>query len=532
MRAGGFGKPCAERHCLVPRHANGRLFRPVDIEAAHPELHGEAGLHAAVMGGIEPRELGIGDFTGAHPKRLINGDHRGGAFIGKAVCLSHDKGPGRYENKVQPDSIAQLHASARLTQALLTFLGLFLRERPIRAIQFRLGRLGQGRGHHGDNRFRRRDGDGFRVGVHGRIPPEQFAAAPCRIFYPLFSGDLGPGAMKGGIEINPGDDAVPGRLIQFHVVMSLAEQLHQFRGVRMEFHGCQQVIVALQSRSAHEAVQLRIGHGEMTRIPAAVVKDARVIGNVGAVFQVGYFAAIGACFAIVAASAMFVQHGLQLAVIVITPVRAEPGGNLRGAPANRDAGVCRRRRILALMASRAGNRFAPHPRKPAAHQLQRLALPVKGLNRNRGIRGHTEISGTVFLHRHDAQNDPHVPRPFHAHHGLGTAHVGIQKMVGKQAQRLDRAPGDIAQPVAPVHIGKIHQGIIPVRVHDVGNHRGYGRLLKGNRFEQGVAGFFPQQEHVVKNIHEINPPQGFRRRLAGDEEVVVTEGIGVQELGP
>jgi len=105
-------------------------------------------------------------------------------------------------------------------------------------------------------------------------------------------------------------------------------------------------------------------------------------------------------------------------------------------------------------------------------------------------------------------------------------------MIGEDPQRLDRAPRYPLEPVAGVDIGQIDDRVLAGQVHLIGDGRRHPRLAQGGGLQQGIARQLLHQHEIVEHVDQVNPPQRLRRRLARNEEVLVAQGIGVEELRP
>ncbi|OQB37690.1 MAG: hypothetical protein BWY09_01545 [Candidatus Hydrogenedentes bacterium ADurb.Bin179] len=64
--------------------------------------------------------------------------------------------------------------------------------------------------------------------------------------------------MEGRVQIHPYGQAITGLRIHPDVVVSLAQQLSQFRRVEMKIHGRQHVQVTFDAGTAHETLQRRV----------------------------------------------------------------------------------------------------------------------------------------------------------------------------------------------------------------------------------------------------------------------------------
>ncbi len=154
------------------------------------------------------------------------------------------------------------------------------------------------------------------------------------------------------------------------------------------------------------------------------------------------------------------------------------------------------------------------------------------LDRDGRIGRHTEHCRAVLFDRHRPQNALDVPRAFHTHHALRPAHPRVQVMVTDQAQPLDRPARNPLQTTPGIDVGQEVHRVLAAQVHLVGNHRRERRLAQRDGLQQGLPGQFLQQQHAVEHIHQVNPPERLRRLLGRHQEVLLAQGIGMQELGP
>ena len=71
--------------------------------------------------------------------------------------------------------------------------------------------------------------------------------------------DVAPGAVAGTVQVDPGDQPVPGFAIQLDAVMPLLQHLNQFAGVGMILAGPQQRDAVLDVHAADERDQCLVG---------------------------------------------------------------------------------------------------------------------------------------------------------------------------------------------------------------------------------------------------------------------------------
>ena len=84
---------------------------------------------------------------------------------------------------------------------------------------------------------------------------------------------LTPGAVIGAVQIDPGDQPVPGFGVELDVVMPLLEHLHKLRGVGVELHRLEHVVIAFDAGAAYVAVQLGVADG---KFPGMAVIQLRI----------------------------------------------------------------------------------------------------------------------------------------------------------------------------------------------------------------------------------------------------------------
>ena len=99
----------------------------------------------------------------------------------------------------------------------------------------------------------------------GEVTMQQAAASFSPLALPArINPRFRPRSMVGGIEVDPGDQPIPGFRVELHTVVSFLEHLHQLGRIRVELHGHEQVHIAFNSRSAHEFRQFEIADREET----------------------------------------------------------------------------------------------------------------------------------------------------------------------------------------------------------------------------------------------------------------------------
>ena len=162
-----------------------------------------------------------------------------------------------------------------------------------------------------------------------------------------------------------------------------------------------------------------------------------------------------------------------------------------------------------------------------------LALGVQRLHGDGRVGRHGEVGRAVLGHGHGAQHAPHVPRAVHAHVVLDARRAVVVEVVGEEPELLDRAARDAPEPArrrrcpagrrSPSRLARLTRSGIDRRAR---------RLPHRDGLEQHAALFLAEQEHVVEHVDQVDAPPRLRRRLAGDEEVLVAQRIGVEELRP
>ncbi len=115
---------------------------------------------------------------------------------------------------------------------------------------------------------------------------------------------------------------------------------------------------------------------------------------------------------------------------------------------------------------------------------------------------------------------------------LVAAHVRVGVVQLVDAQVLDRAARHAGQARALVDVAHVDLGVVARQVDAVGDHR---RLLggaEGDRLEQGVARQLGEQRDVVEDVDQVDAPRVGGARLAGDQEVLLAQRVGVEEARP
>ena len=466
------------------------------------------GLDPAVVQRVEAGELRIGDLEPAHPERPIYPHSSKPAGIGGSVGVAHDEFAGGDSHKLEARAIGDLHLAGCPAQFGLAATGLVRCHGPAGAC-WTLCR--DGRRCRREDRFglRRRDPHGFFVHLHTRVTKHQLPPALGLVVRAFLAHCLGPRAVIRGIEVDPRHQPIPRLLVKLHSVMALGQHLHKFRGVGLELHGTEHVDIALDSRPAHIAGQLRIGHGEMPAVGAAVTRVLRAPSLQRDASQVRHGVRVEslARLGTVTAGAVAVQHRLDLAGKREPPHRAAPRRYV-GRLAPQGQGVVQRRGIsAALVATHARDDLAGHAHEPAPHDLHRLAAFVQRLNRDRRVGRHAEQGRAILLDRHGAQHALDVPRPVGPDDAQQASHAVVAEVVSKQPQLFDLAFGDIPQPAALVDVGQVYQRVLAGRVDLGGDHRRAGRGLERDRFEHRHARLDRDEREVVERVDQVEPPR-------------------------
>ena len=151
------------------------------------------------------------------------------------------------------------------------------------------------------------------------------------------------------VEIDPGDQPIPGLLVELHVVMALLQQLNEFAGVGVKLHRRKEMEVAFEASDADQSSQ-----GDVTGFEdAAVLSDELLFGHAANDARLWIAApedivhplvgpkihdrlAVMRPGAVVAAHAVFIKHGLDLALETEAAGRAVPGLDLARRAGRRD----------------------------------------------------------------------------------------------------------------------------------------------------------------------------------------------------
>ena len=188
-------------------------------------------------------------------------------------------------------------------------------------------------------------------------------------------------------------------------------------------------------------------------------------------------------------------------------------------------------RILRIVAAHAGEPLARHGRVPASHELQGLAFGIERLHGDGRVGGNLETRRAVGLDRHRAEDAMHVPGAVDADMDM-SAHARISEVRLVEPQLLDRAARHALQPRPAVNVGQKTVASFFARSMRSGIAGGRATFRSGIGFEEDVALLFLNERHVVEHIDEVNAPFRLRRRLAGCQEVLVAQRIGMQEPRP
>ncbi len=234
----------------------------------------ERGLNATVVLWIELGVLLIGNFRNAHPKRSFDANSLERSLVVFPVQTAHDELTGGDEHHVQDHTVAQIdRLPPGSSRSLLPAAGFPGIKRPTGGREG-LWRLGRGRGwvrnqrlagnRHGGRgvaRGRARVGNSFGVVIDVPVQLEQFATAVA--LDPGISHVFTPGTVIRAVQVDPGNQPVPGLGVQLHLVVSLRKHLDQLRGIGVELHGLEQVVIAFDSRTSDVAVQFGVADREL-----------------------------------------------------------------------------------------------------------------------------------------------------------------------------------------------------------------------------------------------------------------------------
>jgi hypothetical protein len=92
-------------------------------------------------------------------------------------------------------------------------------------------------------------------------------------------GDFAPSPVTRAVQIDPGDQPVPGLVVQFHCVMPLLQHLDQFAGVGIVLARPQQVRIVLDVHAADVRDQGFVGGRVMGAPPAVRGRHAAAFGK-------------------------------------------------------------------------------------------------------------------------------------------------------------------------------------------------------------------------------------------------------------
>ena len=512
--AAGLGRePRAEGLGGVEGDADGREVGAVDEVAASDLVLVVHVVNTVLEGGVELLHHCHRGLGGGHIEGLGDGGDVGGGFGVALGVRAHHEGAGGDAHGGDDLAAAEVELNL-LARALL---GLTV-EGPALQGDFGLLDARTGGALEGDRAglVGVDDALGVEVEVGGLL-----LVAAALVDDVLAAAALGPGAEVGDVEVDPGDQAVPLFGGELHALVALLEVLIEVGGGGVELQGREDVVVALGAVAADVGVQGDVGAAEA--VPAA-----GAVGEVGDLLADGVG---GLGLAVVAADALAVEDGLDLAVEAPAARRAVPGLNLLGLLARGDGGDGRRGHILALVAADAADGLARHPHEPRTHHLQCLAIFIERLDGEGRIGRELEHARAVFLHIHGAVEDAHVPRAFHPD-GVVAAGVARSVFVVEDAQLLHLAVGDAFQGLlAAVDVGHIDIAGLALEVDAVGADGRLGAGLEGNRLVVVRVGAFPKGEDVIVDVHEDQAPGGGVVILHRGEDELVVERTGMEEVG-
>ena len=142
------------------------------------------------------------------------------------------------------------------------------------------------------------------------------------------------------------------------------------------------------------------------------------------------------------------------------------------------------------------------------------------------------MSRTVRFDGNRADNPPHIPRSVQADAVRFAAEAVERVRIAHQPKRFYRATGHTGQSRPAIHIGQHHRSLPGIRVHFVGHQGRAGRRAPGRGFQHGPVRGFVEQHEIVEHVHQVNAPERVYRRLAGYQEILAAQRIGMQEAGP
>jgi hypothetical protein len=522
-QAGPLLQEATVGHCPLPGDADrrlgvavGQLPAPVLVLVVPADV-------AAVVRGVEPPVLGVGDLELAHPERAVDLHAGLRPLVRPARHVAHDELAGGDQRQRQLYAVAEAdgHLGRLAVRApepaeglLSAAPGLGGVERPARDAQQRRALRRRTR-QDGLRRARPRGKD--LLGVLGEPGVEFGHLQPPLVDVARDAAVLAPGAVVGHVQVDPRDQAVPGLGVKPNAPVALAEHLDQLAGIGVVLQRRRQVVIALGARPADVRVQGHVGRREAA---PALLAAAEVRHRLAAL----------SLRAVVAGDAVLVQHGLDLALEAEPARRAAPRADLVGLPRRQpiaDRGGVR----LLLVAADAGEHLAGHGRQPAPHDLQGLAVLVDRLEGDGRVGGHAEHRRSVRLDRHRAEDAVDVPGPVDADVDV-PAHAVVGVVEREQPQPLDRAPRNALEARAGVDVRQVEDRVLPRQVDLVRDHGRGRRLPQGHGLQDGVARLGVELQHVVEHVDQVQVPRVSVGRLARDEEVLVAQRVGVQEPGP
>jgi len=108
----------------------------------------------------------------------------------------------------------------------------------------------------------------------------------------------------------------------------------------------------------------------------------------------------------------------------------------------------------------------------------------------------------------------------------------IGEMVCEQPELFDCSVRNALQAGTFINVLKVNERIFTDQVGPVGNNRWPLDLAQRDRFEQRIAFYFFEQKDVVEDVDQVNAPKVLRSGFAGDEEILLAQRPGMEELGP
>ena len=187
---------------------------------------------------------------------------------------------------------------------------------------------------------------------------------------------------------------------------------------------------------------------------------------------------------------------------------------------------------VVLMATRARDALARHARHPRAHQLERRAVRVERLERDRRVRGHFEAAGAVRLHVHRTEHALDVPAGLHAvESGRGvSAGLVVVEVVREHAQLLHGAARHAREALAGVDVRDVDGAGLHARHGAVGDDRGTRTRPERHRLAEESLRVVGEDGDVVEHVHEAHAHRRVGRGLDGREHVPRVERVGIGEV--